>query len=225
LPADQRVEFKTIYRAREIVGGDFYRIEQLSPDIYGLLVADAIGHGIAAALYTMQLSMLWEDNRGQLTAPADFMRALNKRLHSLVQDAGFFCTATYLVYDATSGRIRCARAGHPSPVIFHGDLKTETIGHGESALGMWPDTQYTEFQAQLTPGATLLMFTDCATEIFDAKDNQLELDGLIRLVHDLMTRQPDGRFNLETLAEKLLEYSNQIHLNDDLTLITLRRQS
>jgi PAS domain S-box-containing protein len=223
LPGDRRVEFQTVYSARDIVGGDFYRIEQINPNHYALLVADAIGHGVAAALYTMQLRMLWDDHRDKLGTPAFFMRTINSRLHALVQDAGFFCTAAYVLYDATCGHLRCIRAGHPGPVIFRGDRQTEIIGQSQCALGMLPDSHYTEFQAQLAPGDTLLMFTDGATEIFDAGDNQLETAGLIRLAHGVMADQPDGRFNLEKLAEKLLAFSNQIHLADDLTLLKLRR--
>jgi phosphoserine phosphatase RsbU/P len=223
LASDRRVEIQTVYQAREIVGGDFYRIEQLSAHRYGLLVADAIGHGMAAALYTMQLRMLWDDHRDKLNTPAFFMRTVNKRLHGLVHEAGFFATATYLVYDATCGYARCVRAGHPSPVIIRGNLKAETIGQSQSALGMWPDTQYTEFHAQLAPGDTLLMFTDGATEIFDAEENLLEQAGLIQLAREQMLASPQHELNLDSLKEKLLEVSTQIHLTDDLTLVKLRR--
>lgn len=223
LPSDRRVEIQIAYQARDIVGGDFYRVEQLSANRYALLVADAIGHGIAAALYTMQLRMLWDDHRDKLATPAFFMHTINKRLHGLVHDAGFFATATYVVYDATCGHLRCVRAGHSSPIIFRGDLKAETLGQAQSALGMWPDAQYAEFQAQLAPGDTLLLFTDGATEIFDAEDNLLDQDGLIHLAREQMGGNPNGHLDLTVLAEKLLKASNQIHLTDDLTLIKLRR--
>jgi serine phosphatase RsbU (regulator of sigma subunit) len=67
------------------------------------------------------------------------------------------------------------------------------------------------------------MFTDGATEVFDAEDNQLDQDGLVRLAHEQMMLTETHDLNLPTLAEKLLAYSNQIHLADDLTLIKLRR--
>jgi len=223
LPTDRRVEFQVAYQTHEIVGGDFYRIERVSANHYALLVADAIGHGIAAALYTMQIATLWDNYREQLNSPAFFMRNLNKRLHGLVHDAGFFATAVFISYDATCGHLRCVRAGHPAPVIIRANLESESIGQPQSALGMWPETQYTEFQAQLAPGDTLLMFTDGATEIFDAEENQLDLDGLVRLAQELMKAAPDHRLDLEQLSEKLLKYSNQIHLADDLTLLKLRR--
>jgi len=223
LPSDRRLEIQVVYQARDIIGGDFYRVEQLSAHRYGLLVADAIGHGMAAALYTMQLRMLWDDHRDKLNTPAFFMRTINRRLHGLVHDAGFFATATYVVYDATCGHIRCVRAGHPSPIILRHDLKTETLGQAQSALGMWPDRQYTEYQAQLAPGETLLMFTDGATEIFDGDENMLDQAGLARLAKEQFAGSPDGQLDLNLLAEKLLKASNQIHLADDLTLLKLRR--
>ena len=223
LPTDRRVDFQVSYQAREIVGGDFYRIEHTSANHYAVLVADAIGHGIAAALYTMQMATLWDDHREQLTSPAFFMRTLNKRLHGLVHDAGFFATAVFLSYDATCGHLRCVRAGHPSPAIFRSGLQVETIGQPQSALGMWPDTHYTEFQAQLAPGDTLLAFTDGATEIFDVEENQLEQVGLIKLAQDQMLASQSKTLDLDKLTEKLLEYSNQIHLTDDLTLLKLCR--
>jgi len=225
LPSDRRVEIQINYQPRDIVGGDFYRIEQINAHRYAILIADAIGHGLAAALYTMQLRMLWDDHRDKLSTPAFFMRTLNRRLHGLVHDAGFFATASYVIYDATCGHLRGVRAGHSSPIIFRHDLKAETMGAAQSALGMWPDVQYTEFHEQLAPGDTLLLFTDGATEIFDEADNQLDQAGLIHLAHEQMIASPTGELNLKTLSEKLLEYSNQIHLTDDLTLLKLRRLS
>lgn len=225
LPGDPRVEIKSVYKAREIVGGDFFRVEALNSNRYGLLMADVTGHGIAAALYTMQLRMLWDDHRDKLNTPAFFMRTVNHRLNALVHEAGFFATAAFVLYDATCGHLRCVRAGHPSPLIFRKDGTVETLGRPQSALGMWPDTQYLEHQAQLAPGDTLLMFTDGATEIFDAEDALLDKDGLVRLIREEMAAEPDGNLDLEKLAEKLLTFSNQIHLADDLTLLKLHRVS
>jgi PAS domain S-box-containing protein len=223
LPTDRRVEFQTVYNTREIVGGDFYRIERVSANHYAFMVADAIGHGLATALYTMQMSTLWDDHREQLNAPAFFMRTLNKRLHGLVQDAGFFATALFVSYDATCGHLRCIRAGHASPVILRANLQAETIGQSQSALGMWPDVHYIEFQAQLAPGDTLLAFSDGATEIFNSDQNLLGIDGLVNMAQNEISASPEKNLNLETLAEKLLVYSKQIHLDDDLTLLKLHR--
>jgi phosphoserine phosphatase RsbU/P len=88
LPSDERVEFETCYQPRDIVGGDFYRIECFEADQYALLIADAMGHGVAAALNTIQLRSLWNDHRAELRSPARFIEMLNNRLHALVQREG-----------------------------------------------------------------------------------------------------------------------------------------
>ena len=120
--------------------------------------------------------------------------------------------------------MRCVRAGHPSPLILRGaDGQAETLGQSQSVLGMKPDTAYTEYQTRLMPGDRLLLYTDGATEIFDAHDALLDPEGLARLAREQMAGAADGSLDLKILAEKLLQYSNQIRLNDDLTLIQIHR--
>ncbi len=60
LPQDPRIRFSSHYMPHDIVGGDFYGIRQLDSEHYGVFLADVMGHGIAAALYTMHLSALWD---------------------------------------------------------------------------------------------------------------------------------------------------------------------
>ena len=90
LPTDDRIRFEVRYSPEEIVGGDFYRVEALDPDHYAVMVADVMGHGVASALYTMQLRSLWEDCRPQLVAPTAFMGELNRRLRILVGPDGYY---------------------------------------------------------------------------------------------------------------------------------------
>ena len=58
LPEDPRLRFSTFFMPYDIVGGDYYAIQPLDSDRYGFLLADMEGHGVAAALYTMHLSIL-----------------------------------------------------------------------------------------------------------------------------------------------------------------------
>ncbi len=73
LPDDPRISVEARYQAREIVTGDFYRVERLGGDRYAVLVADAMGHGVTAALCTMQLRSLWNDHRAELESPPAFL--------------------------------------------------------------------------------------------------------------------------------------------------------
>jgi serine phosphatase RsbU (regulator of sigma subunit) len=83
---------------------------------------------------------------------------------------------------------------------------------------------YEESTLQLEPDDTLLLFTDGAIELFDHEDHELGIAGFTRLAVELGAGQQQRRFQLDGLEERLLQFSNQIHLPDDLTLIKVRRR-
>ena len=223
LPQDNRLSFEMRYQPRDIVGGDFFRIDKLGDDHYAICVADAKGHGVAAALYTMLLRSLWQEHRQDLESPVRFMGVVNARLHALVHDAGYFGTAVLASYDAASGQLRLVRAGHPSPMLFHAKGSVEMIGCANPALGLFLSTSYKETAEQLSPEDALLLYTDGATELFDGQNHELGQEGLLQLASTQVCDGSITGFHLDQLEEQLLRFSNEIHLPDDLTLIKLCR--
>lgn len=224
LPRDPRVSFETCYQPREIVGGDFLRIEPLGPDRYAILAADMRGHGIAAALYTVCLRSLWNEHRSELASPAEFIRTLNQRLHALVRDSGYFGTAVLACYHAATGVLSLVRAGHPAPLLFRKDGAIEELGCVNPALGLLPAAAYRESVATLAPGDALLFYTDGATELFDREDRELGKEGLKDLVRAQASAAGASGFHLSQLELQLLQFTADIHLPDDLTLIKLQRE-
>lgn len=218
LPQDDRVECEIRYTPSEIVGGDFYRVERVDNDRYAILVADVMGHGVAAALYTMQLRSLWEDHREELLSAGFFLTRVNRRLTALARDAGYFATAAGACFNAATGELRYVRAGHPAPLILRRDGAIETLDRADPGLGMFEETVYSDSVTCLAAGDTMLLYTDGAVEISNPAGDELGTEGLVNLVSE-MTNPPD----LAELEERLLRYSNQIRLTDDLTLVRLRR--
>lgn len=223
LPEDDRVMLDACYQPREIVGGDFYQFERLDEDRYAVLVADVMGHGIASALYTMQIRSLWEDHRMALENPVVFMGLVNRRLHALVQEAGYFASAILIICDVETGRLRCIRAGHPAPLLFRANDGVDPLGRPGPALGLLADADYVETNGQMNEGDTLLLFTDGAIELEDSDGNALGADGLAALVRQTAAGPSSEGICLERLEGALLEFSNEIHLQDDLTLVKVYR--
>jgi phosphoserine phosphatase RsbU/P len=221
LPDDRRIRFEVRYSPEEIVGGDFYRVEAVDADHYAIIVADVMGHGVASALYTMQLRSLWEDCRSELRAPAGFMSELNRRLRVLVGSEGYFATAVLVVLDAATGGLSCIRAGHPAPFLCRADGTIEVCGGKGPALGLFERSIYAESRDELRPGDSLLLFTDGAIEIEDARGEELGEAGLRSLLAKSRFG-PEGT-SLEPLERKLLAYTRRIRLPDDLTLLSLHR--
>jgi len=224
LPEDDRVAFEVRYQARELVGGDFYRIERQGANQYALLVADAMGHGVAAALYTMQLRALWDDHREELNSPARFLSLLSQRLNALVRDAGYFATTVCATHDAATGELRCVRAGHPAPLLLRSSGTAELIAQSQPALGMVPEHHYSEAVLRLDLGDALLLFTDGAIELVDSSEHELGTAGLKDLLRGL-DKTGVNSFRLAEVEAELLRFTDQIHLPDDVTLLKLLRRA
>lgn len=219
LPEDAGVRFSTFYMPHDIVGGDFYAIKQLDADQYGFVLADVMGHGIAAALHTMHLSSLWERDCQLLTSPADFAGAVNKDLAKVVKGESF-ATALCGVIDAKQRTLRFASAGGPPILIVHPSGDAEQLESCGLPFGMMEDASYDEVAAQLEPEDRILLFSDGAVEIHNADGAMLGVEGLVGILKKF--GYPNSGINIDKVEEELLRFSNAIRLEDDLTLIEAR---
>jgi PAS domain S-box-containing protein len=220
LPEDPRIHFTTHYVPHAIVGGDYYAIERLGEDCYGLMLADVMGHGIAAALYTMHLSSLWNRHRSLLREPAEFAAKLNDELVKVVKTDESFATAVCGLIDLQQGVFRFAGAGGPQVLRMRADGTYECFETAGLPLAIMEDAEYEQARVELQAGDRLLLFSDGALEISNAAGEMLGLEGLIGLLKK--QGYPAADLRMETLEEDLLKYSNSIRLADDLTLIEIR---
>jgi len=220
LPEDPRIEFTTHYVPHAIVGGDYYAIESLGDDCYGLMLADVMGHGIAAALYTMHLSSLWNRHRSLLRKPAEFAAKLNDELVKVVKTDESFATAVCGLIDLQQHEFRFAGAGGPQVLRMRADGTYDCFETSGLPLAIMEDAEYEQARVELRAGDRLLLFSDGALEISNAAGEMLGLEGLIGLLKK--QGYPAADLRMETLEEDLLKYSNCIRLADDLTLIEIQ---
>ncbi len=222
LPRDSRLRTAVKSSSCDMVGGDFHRIEALDGGRYALMVADVTGHGVASALYSMQIRSLWDEGRPWLERPGEFLSFLNRRLGALTGGAGeYFATAAFVCYDSATGCARIACAGHPPPFLIRRTGGVDHADRGGPALGMVPDLAYREHSHDVLPGDTLLLFTDGAFEIPGRTGQDLGEEGLESLAARLSFDDPAAA--LDRLETELLTHAGTPFLPDDLTLLALRR--
>lgn len=219
LPEDDRVRFSTFYLPHDIVGGDFYAIQRLGADQYGFLLADVMGHGVAAAFHTMHLSSLWGRYCGLLTSPADFAGRINSDLAKVVKDESF-ATAICGVIDAKQRTLRFASAGGPPILAMNPSGAVEQLESAGPPFGMMGDTSYDEVTARLMPEDCLLLFSDGAVEIHNTNGEILGVEGLVRILQN--SGYPKKDINIDAVAEELLRFSNAIRLEDDVAFLEVR---
>jgi PAS domain S-box-containing protein len=220
LPDDPRVAFATHYVPHAIVGGDYYAIQKLADDQYGLMLADVMGHGIAAALYTMHLSQLWERYHKLLTSPAEFTAKVNHELAKVVKTDESFATAVCAHIDLQDKTLRFAGAGGPQVLLMHADGTHECLESSGLPLAVLEDAAYEEIGIEIQKGDSLLLVSDGAVEIHNADGQMLDMEGLLTIVKQ--RRDPECGIDMNGIEEDLLKYSNAIRLEDDLTLVEVR---
>ncbi len=221
-PSDARLDVEIRYTPEEIVGGDFYHAGRLDDGRLAMMLADVMGHGVASALYGVQLRLLWDELRGDLARPAVFMADMNRRLTRLAARDGYFATAVLILLDPEDGRMEWVRAGHPPPLLVDASGAVTPLEGGQPALGLVGEVEFKARTGRIPPRGTLLLYTDGAMEIVNAAGTELGEEGLAALVARQFTG-PDG-LSLAKLEEGLLAYGNGLRLADDLTLIRITRR-
>jgi len=220
LPEDPRLRFSTFFMSYDIVGGDYYAIQPLDSNRYGFLLADMEGHGVAAALYTMHLSILWKRHYHLLKSPAAFAAAINEDLVKIFGSVVTFATAMCGFVDASAGTLCFTGAGGPTPLIIHQNWVVEEPKSTGPPLGVMEDIPYREKTVKLEPGDAILLFSDGAIEIQNAQDEWLGVEGFTKILKGLdYLKAP---LSMPALEKKLLKYSNDIRLQDDITIIEAR---
>lgn len=220
LPHAPRLRFSTFFMPHDIVGGDYYGVKQLDEDRYGFLLADLEGHGLVAALYSMHLGIVWNRHYKLLRDPMEFAAEVNKELVQVFGSVVTFATAICGVIDAKGGTLRLAGAGGPPPLIIHADGTEEELKSPGPPFGVMEDVSYDEQSVKLEPGDSILLFTDGAIEIHNAKNELLGVEGLAKILKSL--DYPQVQLNMGALEEELLKFSNDIRLQDDITIMEVR---
>ena len=154
---------RTLYRPGLNVGGDLYDVAVLQDRYLVLVVADASGHGISAALlavlFRYRLAVV-DESTGLPFPPARALTDLNGLLSGDIKAPGVFFTCVYCVVDMREQTLVMAAGGHPPLLRLPPGGTAELLEHTGPALGLDATASYGERTMQLAPGDRLLLFTD-----------------------------------------------------------------
>ncbi|MEM7682107.1 MAG: SpoIIE family protein phosphatase [Planctomycetota bacterium] len=168
LPAQAGVEFGVIWRPAGYVSGDIYDVEQLDEHHIGFFLADAVGHGVPAALMTVFIKRSLQtkaidpaEPRGyRLLSPHEAIAKVNRALVDHQQHKVRFCTACYGIIDTRTRELTLARAGHPFPIVLRADGRQETLEPDGGLLGVFEEDVFEPCHVRLDPGDRLLLYSD-----------------------------------------------------------------
>jgi sigma-B regulation protein RsbU (phosphoserine phosphatase) len=198
------------------VSGDFYDFIPYPDGRLGLLIADATGKGVPAALVMAVTCSILRTVVGSETSPGAILEQVNNFV-CLYMPPKMFVTCLYVLLDPDSGRVRFANAGHNLAIkVAHGTVQ-ELRATG-MPLGLLPEMTYEENEVYVEPGSGLLMYTD---GIVEAHNSNREMFGTPRL-QTCLAETPLKPDVVDHLLSHLVEFTGpDWEQEDDVTFIIL----
>jgi serine phosphatase RsbU (regulator of sigma subunit) len=204
------------------VGGDFYDFLKLEDGRLGLVVGDATGHGMPAALMMAAARSMLRAVVQSLESPGDVLVRVNEALVADIPPSTFV-TCLYGILDPESGRILYANAGHDLPYLRRRNGDAEELRARGMPLGLMPGMAYEEKETILEAGEAALFYSDGLVEAHDPKGEMFGFPRLWALVAEHAAEERSlGDFLLEQLYSFVGEGWEQ---EDDITLLSLRRSA
>ncbi len=212
-------------------GGDLSAVFSCSDNVARVVLADCVGHGYVAsgvARHIHRLLHKFQDIRDT----AGLLAALNDEFTLNVEDSDGPLRMTTVVtgtFDGTTGEFNYAYAAHPRMLLWRAsDAKFYELGQGleNFPLGYITGEQYNEQSIRLNVGDMVLAFSDGATEVESPSGDQLTAKGFLNFATDTLSKFTHPA-SLPEFSDALLagihQYRGNSILEDDITLLTLRR--
>jgi serine phosphatase RsbU (regulator of sigma subunit)/predicted ester cyclase len=208
------------YQPAREVGGDFYDFHLLPEGRLGLVVGDATGKGVPAALVmSTTCGMLRLAAQGS-SSPGQMLRGVNEVLFPNLP-SNTFVTCFYAILEPKSGRLHYANAGHDVPYL-HRNGEAEELRARGMPLGLMPEMSYEEKETILHSGEAALLYSDGLVEAHDPAGDMFGLPRLRALIAEHGEKRSLG----DVLLEELYSFTGERwEQEDDITLLTLRRSA
>jgi sigma-B regulation protein RsbU (phosphoserine phosphatase) len=203
------------------VGGDYFDVRQISPDLFACVITDVSGKGVSAALLAALLQGAFVFAAEAAVRIDDVMSRVNRFLYERARGEKYatvvFCTVN------RSGELRWSNAGHPKPLLVRPNMEPQSLESTGIPIGMMDIAAYEVKTIQLEPGDKIVLFSDGVSE---ASNTQGECFDKRRLKEILRAHASAGCAELHAkLVEGVEDFSDGCEQeDDDITMLVLEYQ-
>ncbi len=204
------------------VGGDFFDMFLTRDGRTTLMIGDAVGKGLRAAMLTMETHGVARAAALDGLAPDRVLAVTNHAIISRKQTVGDFVTMFCAQLDPNGHCLHYANAGHNPPILVR-DGQPSPLEVGGLPLAVREEGGYELRRADLGPGDCLVMYTDGVTEATNPTRDMFlseRLDAVIK-AH----ASASARHLTEAIVDEVRRFTSAAPQSDDLTLLVIRRQA
>jgi len=207
-----------ILPARQI-GGDFYDVFRIGDDEMGLLIGDVADKGVPSALFMARTHALIMAEADKGISAGEVIELVNRhitRMHKTTQ----FVTVLYGILNLKTRELNYARAGHEPPLVLTTDARVERLPHNRGVpLGLMENIVIDQRSVVLSPGTTLLMYTDGMLDCRNANGKPFGLERIKQTLSGLVDL--NAQRVCDVLIETLKNYQDGAKQDDDVALVAV----
>lgn len=216
------VDYSARCRQARALGGDCYDFMPLDDNRTALVVGDASGKGLAAAL---MIANVQSSLRTAALFTGHDLGALLKVVNHLAYTsllAERYATLFYGVLDGATRTLRYVNAGHNPAVVLRRNGSVQWLETGGAPIGMFPDSSYEEGVVQLEPGDLVIAYTDGVVEATNPAGEEWGIQGLLKAATARGSEYGNHAEDLVRLIFGSMDEFSQECQSDDATLAVVR---
>ena len=213
--------FFDYYQPANQIGGDYFDYVNLPDGRMAVIVADVVGHGVAAALLMAKLSSEVRFCLVIETEPRKVVERLNAKLcKDQIEDR--FITLILAVIDPHDNEVTIVNAGHMAPLRRQAPSEVEEIDNGYAGipLGIIDGFQYQQRNFDLQPGEIWTLYTDGVNEASNSDDEQY---GLRRVRERVAGELDSPEAVVNELVADVKRFVGDHAQSDDMCLVSFGR--
>lgn len=246
-PLIEGIDLAAMCKTANRVGGDYYdfipaNYDQLRPKKpdgneavdekrasvpWSLVIGDVMGKGVPAGLImTMTRGMLRAEvlNRH---SPARILQHLNRVMYADLENSNRFVTLFYSEFDPQTKILSYSNAAHNPPLLWQASTcsihRLDTDG---MLIGLEADSQYEDARVQLSPGDTIIYFTDGFTDAANQNGERFDEENLTQAFQWACEHCQGSQEILDHLFDRVQQFIGSTNLNgDDMTLVVMQVKS
>lgn len=212
----EHFRFVSHYIPMQEVGGDIFDIFTSENGKVRILIADATGHGVQAALITMLIKGEYESLKKTASSPAEILKRMNSTFLERYSHVNLLFTCFIADLDFPNNMLTYCSAGHPAQILFRADKMFFLPSTGKIP-GILKDAGYYEKNLEFQKGDRLFLFTDGIFEEIDSSGAEFGEDR----IHSALIRSRNSALeeSVSSALKELYSYLNGNPIQDDVTVI------
>lgn len=201
------------------IGGDFYDFIRIDSDRLGMVIADASGKGMPAALMIAQTQAMIRSEVNNGTPIATMLKNVNQQMAESTS-AEKYVTLFYGELNTENGQFHYANAGHNYPILARSDGSVELLKTGGIVIGALPDMDYESATVTLKADDMLVLFTDGLSEAMDESETEYGEERLRQLI--ATHRSKDAGTLMNMVLDDVRLHDPTSPPRDDTTMVALK---